>query len=97
MCERRCLGRTSDNKGIGVDGRKIKYKETKDEKVLKKRVREFLRVAVVIDRKERDKEERVARERRKRKIKRIIEKIDKDQINQVDIIGSSQYNIKSLI
>jgi len=98
-CERQCLGRATDNRVIGVDGRKIKYRETPDEVALKKRVRKFLKVAMKIDKQEREKEIRAERARRMRQIRRVVDKIEneKARVSKVDIVGAPQYNIKSLI
>ena len=97
FCETRGIGRAVNNRSIGVDSRKIKYRETPDEVSLKKRVRKFLKVAVKIDKQENAKEKKAIKAMRKRKIKRVMEEIDKYRIGEADIVGGSQYKIKSLI
>lgn len=97
FCETRCVGRAVSNRAIGVDSRKIKYRETPDEVLLKKRVRKFLKVAVEIDKQENEKEKKAIKAMRKRKIKKVMEEIDKYKLNEADIVGGSPYKIKSLI
>lgn len=96
-CDRKCLGRVSDYKSIGVDSGKIKYRITRDEISLGRHIRKFLKVADKVEMKEREKERKRVIARRKIKLMKILDEIEKEKISESDIIGVPRYNIKSLI
>ena len=96
--ESKCVARTSDNRAIGVDGKKIKYKVTSDEVSLKKRVSRFMKVAVQVDKNERKKERKAAIERRRRRIRKVMQEIEEEQaLTEMDVVCASKYKIKSLV
>jgi hypothetical protein len=96
--ESKCVAKTSDNRAIGVDGRKIKYRVTSDEISLKKQVIRFMKVAVKVDKEERKKERRAAIERQRCKVRQIVQEIEEERaLTEMDVVGASKYNITSLV
>lgn len=96
--ESKCVAKTSDNRAIGVDGRKIKYKVTSDEILLKRQVTRFMKVAVKVDKKERKKERRAAIERQRRKARQIVQEIEEERVlMEMDVVCAFKYNITSLV
>ena len=94
----RCNSRVGNNREIGVDGKKIKYKKTSDEISLRKQTEKFMKVALKVDREEKEKEKKAAIIRRKRRVKAALEAIKQDQIiMEDDVLGKPKYNITSLI